>query len=123
MNILRLVEVENIFHVSGVNNVADIGTKSELDHRSIVPGSLFNKGPGFLSQGPSKAVSSGVLTPIQEVKLEEGEIRQVHDGLAAKCRMPNDYLLADLIHEGGSKEGVSKDDSREGNLTPEGQDL
>ena len=95
MNILRLVEIEEIFHVAGGDNIADIGSKTEEPHQTILPGRLFNRGPDFLANGPEKAVSDGRLRPIQEVELEEGDIQQVNDGMAAKCRMPSDYLVAE----------------------------
>ena len=103
-NITRLMSTEAIYHVPGKLNVADVGTKTEEPVETIMPGSYFQKGPEFLKLGIEEAIQQKYLKQIKEVTLSERNRRTASDGLAAKCKMPSDYLYT----ETNSEEGIGK---------------
>ena len=94
LNIRRLVEIENIFHCRGTENISDIGTKKEDPLSSILPGSRFNTGPQFLTGGIDKAIEQKHLTPIMNITIQpDNELwNNVADGLIGKCSWPNELL-------------------------------
>ena len=109
MNLLRLSQMEDIYHVAGKNNIADIGTKTEEPIKAVLPDSPFHQGPEFLKKGLDAAIKQGQLKPIMEIIPDRDQIREVNDGLAAKCRMPWEYLISKPAETAESKEKKDTD--------------
>ena len=91
-NILRLIDVDNIFHVRSELNPSDVGTKNIEPIESILPGSFFNTGPEFLERGIDQSITDGYLKPIKDLILNPANRKLASDGLAGKCQMPTEYL-------------------------------
>ena len=85
----------------------------------MLPDSPFHQGPEFLKKGLDAAVKQGQLKPIIEIIPDRDQIREVNDGLAAKCRMPWEYLISKPAETAESKKKIDTDREDRGNHNQE----
>ena len=95
-NIRRLIDINNIYRCKGTENIADIGTKGEVNISESIPGSKFHNGPTWLTQGLVQAIKLGHLIPIKETHIDPTDTilwKMATDGLVGKCKWPDELLM------------------------------
>ena len=95
-NIRRLININDIYRCKGTENVADIGTKGEINIADSIPGSRFHTGPKWLKHGIKNAIALGHLIAIKETHIDPNNTtlwKMATDGLVGKCKWPNELLM------------------------------
>lgn len=98
LDIRRLIDLNDIYTTPSKQNPADIGTKEIEPVDSILPGSMFNRGPDFLEKGTKRAIKEKILTPVTEIIKEAHKDTSnetwnfISDGLVGKCKWPIELL-------------------------------
>ena len=80
MNILRNCDKKDIFHLPTNYNSSDVGTKSPVDLKHILPGSFFSKGPNILKFGIDGCMERSYIKSIDEVLLNPAVKAATDDG-------------------------------------------
>ena len=89
--ILRLVDKEDIYHVRGDHNPADLGTRITDGVLLSRPDSEFHTGPKFL-QDIQKAIEDGIITPYTRFQAPKHIIKEGMERLPGKFNMPDEYF-------------------------------
>ena len=82
--IKRLFKNEEIYHVAGKDNPADVGTRKGVTIQDVDPNSKFYKGPDFLSLGLEGMIEKNFLRPIGDLVQQPKENADYQDGLVRK---------------------------------------
>ena len=76
------VELKNLFHVDGKENVADVGTRpDQLSLDNFCPGSEWEKGKQWMKLPIEEAEKVGVIKPVEKIKLEDEEKEDFTNGI------------------------------------------
>ena len=95
-NIRRLININDIYRCKGTQNIADIGTKGEINIADSIPGSKFHTGPKWLKHGIENAIALGHLIAIKETHIDPNDSslwKMATDGLVGKCKWPDELLM------------------------------
>ena len=91
--IKRLYNDDEIYHVAGRNNPADIGTRKGVTIKDISPNSKFYQGPDFLSLGLKGMVEKNFLRPIKDLVQQPEENTDYQDGLVKRFDNYGDFFV------------------------------
>ena len=81
-NIRNKVQLENIYHVSGKENIADTGTRPDLlKPEHILPGSEWLTGKSWMTEPVEKAIQSDVIKSLRDIKLDDEAKKQFKEGV------------------------------------------
>ena len=81
-NIRNKIDLGQLFHVNGKDNVADIGTRPELlKPEQLMPGSEWLCGKTWMTEPISSAVSSGVIKGVNDIKLDNDAKKLLKEGI------------------------------------------
>ena len=81
-NIRNKIDLGQLFHVNGKDNVADIGTRPELlKPEQLMPGSEWLCGKTWMTEPISSAVTSGVIKGVNEIKLDNDAKKLLKEGI------------------------------------------
>ena len=70
VNILSKLSLENLFHIKGTENPADIGTRMKaISAADVQPGSDYLCGKEWMKLSKNDAIKEGVIKPVDEIKL------------------------------------------------------
>ena len=82
VNITSKISLDNLFHIKGTENPADIGTRmKEVIVEDIQPGSDYLCGKQWMRLSRKAAVKSGVIKPIEDIKLGHEEKKVLKKGI------------------------------------------
>ena len=97
-DIKRFYKDTEIYHISGKNNPADIGTRTGITIQDICPTSKFYLGPEFLTLGLEGMVKNNILRPIHDLVLKTEVKEGYQDNLMRRFEDPTDHFIgiADL---------------------------
>ena len=89
VQIRRAIDLDNLYHVSGKDNPADIGTRpSNITEDDVVPGSRYEKGNHWMTLETSDAVGQEFLTPAAGLKLSPDKSKDYSEGLVLEPDVP-----------------------------------
>ena len=81
-NIRSKIDLDELFHVDGKENVADIGTRPDLlTTDMMMPGSDWIRGRPWMTLPIEKAVESGVIQNVKEIKLSNDARKVFKEGV------------------------------------------
>ena len=82
INITSKLSLNNLFHVRGPDNPADIGTRTKTVSASdVFPDSNYICGMDWMKLSKDAAVKTGVIRPIGEIKLNHEQKRVMKRGI------------------------------------------
>ena len=82
INILSKVSLDNIFHIKGSENPADIGTRMHaISASDVQPGSTYLTGKDWMKLKVDDAVTQGFIRPINAIKLGHEERKVLKKGI------------------------------------------
>ena len=82
INITSKISLENLFHVKGSENPADIGTRLKgIKAEDIYPGSDYLCGKPWMRLSKNKAIETGKIRPISQIKLGHDQKRVMKKGI------------------------------------------
>ena len=82
VNILSKLSLENLFHIKGTENPADIGTRMKaISADDVQPGSDYLCGKKWMKLSKYDAIKEGVIKPIEEIKLGHEQKKVVKKGI------------------------------------------
>ena len=81
-----------LFHIKGKNNPADLGTRVGVRIQDVSPNGNFYQGPEFLTLGPEGMVANDILKPIQDLVLRPEVKEEYYDGLVKRFEDPTDHF-------------------------------
>ena len=82
INIISKLDLQNLFHIKGTENPADIGTRmKDVSVEDIQPGSDYLCGKQWMKLSREAAVQSGVIKPIENIKLGHEEKKVMKKGI------------------------------------------
>ena len=98
-NITKHCAIEDIFHLRGEWNPADVGTKRPEPLNCIYPYSYFFSGPAIFALGVDSCIATGCLKPIKEVIVNPTLKKTAMDGILIKA-LPSSskYLQTNQEH-------------------------
>ena len=76
------LDLSELYHVAGKENVADIGTRPELlTVDQLMPGSEFLCCKSWMTRPVDEAVNSGVIKGVADIKLDNESKRLLKEGI------------------------------------------
>jgi len=82
INIISKVSLNNIFHIKGTENPADIGTRMKnITVDDIHPGSDYLCGKNWMKLPKDAAIKKGVIKPIKDIKLGHEDKKVMKKGV------------------------------------------
>ena len=99
INITSKISLENLFHIKGIENPADIGTRmKDVSVEDIHPGSDYLSGKNWMKLSKEAAIRSGVIKPIRDIKLGHEEKKVMKKGIVFDSFEPaNSDVIAILM--------------------------
>ena len=81
VQIRRGTELSQLYHVVSEGNPSDCGTRPELvSDEDIGPGSVWENGLPWMKKPIEDAVASGILTPLEKIKVSSEEEKTYNEG-------------------------------------------
>ena len=81
-NIRNKIDLTELYHISGKENVADIGTRPELlTPDQLMPGSECLCGKKWMTEPVTDAVSSGVIKGVKDMKSDNESKKLLKEGI------------------------------------------
>ena len=81
-NIRNKIDLGELYHVSGKENVADIGTRPELlKVEQLLPGSEWLCGKEWMKEPVQDVVKSGVIKTVSDIKLDNDAKKLLKEGI------------------------------------------
>ena len=81
-NIRNKINLSELYHIAGKENVADIGTRPELlTSEQLMPGSEFLCGKDWMTQPLGDAMNSGVIKSVADIKLDNESRKLLKEGI------------------------------------------
>ena len=82
INIISKLSLQNLFHIKGSENPADIGTRmAAVSADDVQPGSEYLCGKAWMKLSRKEAIKSGIIKPIEEIKLGHEQKKLVKKGV------------------------------------------
>ena len=82
INIVSKLKLENLFHVKGSDNPADIGTRLKgIKSEDVYPGSDYICGKNWMNLSKEDAIKEGVIRPIHEIRLGNEQKKVLKGGI------------------------------------------
>ena len=70
INIVSKISLQNLYHIKGTQNPADIGTRMKfVSSEDVFPGSEYLTGKQWMQLSKEAAIKEGVIKPIEQIKL------------------------------------------------------
>ena len=81
-SIRKNVSLNQVHHVQGTENCADVGTRPDaIDVHSLMPGSPWLSGKSWMTKSYSEAINDGVLRTVDSIKLTNEAKKAVREGI------------------------------------------
>ena len=81
-NIRNKIQLEELYHVSGKQNIADTGTRPDLlKPEHILPGSSWLSGLPWMMDSVEQAIENGVIKSLNEIKLDDEAKKLFKEGI------------------------------------------
>ena len=98
LNIRSKLKLENLYHVKGPENPADIGTRVEgIRAEDVYPGSEYLTGKFWMTLSKEDASKAGFIKPIQEIKLEHEQKKVLKKGIVFDGFEPEDSSVVAVL--------------------------
>ena len=82
VNIISKISLDNLFHVKGSENPADIGTRMKgIKAEDVYPTSDYLCGKSWMLLSKDEVVKSGKIKPIDQIKLDHDQKRTLKKGI------------------------------------------
>ena len=82
INITSKISLQNLFHIKGTENPADIGTRMRfITHEDVQPGSMYLCGRPWMRLSKEQAISQGFIKPIEDIKLAHEQKKVLKKGI------------------------------------------
>ena len=82
VQIMRGVELENIFHVKTELLVADVGTRPDrVSVEDVMPGSRWHDGEAWMKLTVGQAIAQGCIKPALDLRMSDDEKDEFKDGI------------------------------------------
>ena len=82
INITSKISLQNLFHIKGTENPADIGTRMRfITHEDVQPGSMYLCGKPWMRLSKEQAISQGFIKPIEDIKLAHEQKKVLKKGI------------------------------------------
>ena len=100
INILSKLSLENLFHIKGSENSADIGTRMKaISAVDVQPGSEYLCGKEWMKFSKQKAIKAGVIKPVNDIKLGHEQKKVMKKGIVFDSfEKADEDLIAVLVH-------------------------
>ena len=99
VQIRRAIDLENLYHVSSKNNVADVGTRSSsITEEDVLPGSRYLVGDPWMRLDVSEAVEKKFITPAAGLKLSPDKSKDYSEGLVLEPDIPEVVVKGHSSH-------------------------
>ena len=81
-NIRSKVRLEQLHHVQGVENCADVGTRPDsVKTECLLPGAPWLSGKEWMKKSYKEAIADGVIKTVKEIKLTNEAKKQMKEGI------------------------------------------
>ena len=82
INIVSKLDLDNLFHVSGGDNPADIGTRLKgIKSQDVYPGSDYLCGKAWMKLSKEDAIKQGTIRPLDQIKLGHEQRKVLKRGI------------------------------------------
>ena len=82
INIVSKISLQNLYHIKGSQNPADIGTRMKaVSAEDVFPGSEYLCGKQWMQLSKEEAIKEGVIKPIEQIKLGHREKKVAKKGI------------------------------------------
>ena len=82
VNIISKINLNNLFHIKGTENPADIGTRMKsVSYEDVLPGSEYLCGRSWMKLSKEEAAKQGFIKPIEEIKLGHEQKKVMKKGI------------------------------------------
>ena len=99
VQIRRAIDLDNLYHVSSKNNVADVGTRSSsITEEDVLPGSRYLVGDPWMRLDVSEAVEKKFITPAAGLKLSPDKSKDYSEGLVLEPDIPEVVVKGHSSH-------------------------
>lgn len=98
VNIVSKINLQNLYHIKGSENVADIGTRLKaITAEDVLPGSMYLTGKPWMKLSKEEAVKTGIIKPIEKIKLDHEQKKVVKKGIVFDSFEKDDDVIAVLV--------------------------
>ena len=98
INIVSKVDLNNLFHVRGDQNPADIGTRMKMiTATDIMPGSDYLCGKPWMALSKAKSLESEIIRRVEDIKLGHEEKKLVKKGIVFDTFDEDEDVIAMLM--------------------------
>ena len=98
INIVSKLDLNNLYHVKGSENPADIGTRMKMITASDVePGSIYLSGKDWMRLPRAEAIKTGAVRPVEDIKLSHDQKKVMKKGIVYDDFHEDDVIIGTLI--------------------------
>ena len=99
VNITSKLNLDNLYHIKGTENPADIGTRMKLvTAEDVFPNSDYICGKDWMKLSKEDAIKSGVIKPIEDIKLGHEQKKVMRKGIVFDSfEKDSDDIIAVLL--------------------------
>ena len=98
INIVSKIDLENLYHVKGTENPADIGTRMKMITASDVePGSIYLTGKPWMKLSRAEAIKTGILRPVEDIRLSHEQKKVMRKGIVYDSFDEDDTVIGTLL--------------------------
>ena len=82
INITSKINLDNLFHIKGSENPADIGTRMKVvSYEDVLPGSEYLCGRSWMKLSKQEAITAGFIKPVNQIKLAHEQKKIMKKGI------------------------------------------